>query len=224
MANVTARIKIKGKNFEVLVDCDKALAFKKGQGDIRNVISADGVFFDLRKPMTPTEKELIEHFKTKDLLAVASKIVKEGEIMLPAEYKSKARDEKVKQIIDFISKSCSDAKGMPHTPDRIKKAMDEAHVVVDDRKKADEQIPEIIKKLQAVIPLKFESKKIHVQVSSVHASKVYGLLKEYAEKEDWLSDGSLSCLLNIPVGALMNFFDRLNAVTHGEAITKEIKA
>ena len=34
MANVTAKIKLNGKNFEILVDCDKALAFKKGKGII----------------------------------------------------------------------------------------------------------------------------------------------------------------------------------------------
>ena len=48
-------------------------------------------------------------------------------------------------------------------------------------------------------------------------------IQEYKEKEDWLSDGSLEVILNIPVGITMDFYDRLNKITHGSALTSEVK-
>lgn len=223
MANVTARIKLKGRNFEILVDCDKALAYKKGQAIIEDAMASDRIFSDLRKGLSASEKELNEFFKTKDVKLAASKIIKEGEVQLPAEYKSKIKDDKAKQIVDLISRSCTDAKGIPHTPERIKKAMDEAHVQIDDRRDAEGQVSEIIKKLQPILPLKFESKKIQLKVPATYAGKVYGILHGYILKEEWLSDGSLLCILQMPAATQMSFYDKLNSITHGEAITQEIK-
>ena len=41
-------------------------------------------------------------------------------------------------------------------------------------------------------------------------------------KEEWLSDGSFLCVIEKPAASLMDFFDKLNAITHGSALTKEI--
>ena len=56
----------------------------------------------------------------------------------------------------------------------------------------------------------------------MHTGKAYGLLAEYKEKEEWLSNGDLQITLNIPVGIQMEFYDKLNSITHGSAITEEI--
>ena len=68
-----------------------------------------------------------------------------------------------------------------------------------------------------------ETKKIKIKIPVEHTGKVYGLINEYKEKEDWHSDGSLEVVLNIPVGMLMDFYDKLNSITHGSAITSEVK-
>ena len=62
-----------------------------------------------------------------------------------------------------------------------------------------------------------------MSVPAVHTGKVYGLLQEYKEKEDWLGNGDLQITLNIPVGIQMEFYDKLNGITHGSAISEEIK-
>jgi ribosome maturation protein Sdo1 len=49
------------------------------------------------------------------------------------------------------------------------------------------------------------------------------LIQEYKEKEDWMSNGNLEVVLNIPVGMLMEFYDKLNSITHGSALTSEIR-
>ena len=49
MAEVTARIKIKGKHFEVQVNLDEALKIKAGKGDITAVSDTFKVFSDIKK-------------------------------------------------------------------------------------------------------------------------------------------------------------------------------
>jgi ribosome maturation protein Sdo1 len=53
--------------------------------------------------------------------------------------------------------------------------------------------------------------------------QAYGIINEYKEKEDWLPDGSLKVIVNIPVGLQMEFYDKLNAITHGSVLSEEIK-
>jgi len=38
-----------------------------------------------------------------------------------------------------------------------------------------------------------------------------------------LNDGSLEMIVNVPSGLIMDFYDRLNSVTHGSAITEDVR-
>jgi ribosome maturation protein Sdo1 len=51
---------------------------------------------------------------------------------------------------------------------------------------------------------------------------VYGLLKEYKESEEWLANGSLQAILNIPAGMQLDFYDKLNHITHGAIHSEEL--
>lgn len=223
MVDVTARIKLKGKKFEISVDCSKALAFRKGQGPMAGVLVADAVFSDLKKGVRVSEDELKATFGTTDVGAITEKIIKEGEVQLPAEYKEKAREAKEKQIIDFIASNSTDPKGIPHTPKRIEEALKQSRVRIYEDKSVEEQISSIIRELQKILPLKIETKKILVKIPAAYTGKVYGLVHDYITKEEWQSDGSLLCVLNLPVAALIGFFDKLNSITHGVATTQELK-
>lgn len=224
MTDVTARLKLKGKNFEILVDLDKALFFKKsGQGSMENILAINTVFSDVKKGLHVSESDLKDAFGTAELEKVAARIVKDGEIQLPAEYRKQEREAKIKQVVDWLSHNCIDPRtGTQHTPDRIEAALHETAVNIDNRP-VQEQIPEIIKKLQVKIPLRIESKKLSVNVPAAYTGAVYGLLHQFKEKEEWLNDGSLLCVVNLPVGMQSEFYDKLNKVTHGAAITQEIK-
>lgn len=223
MVNVTARIKLKGKRFEIAVDCDKALAFRKGKGSMAGVLIADAVFSDLKKGVRVREDELGEVFGTTDVGAIAEKIIKQGEVQLPAEYKEKAREAKEKQIIDFIASNCTDPRGIPHTPKRIEEALKQSKVRIYEDKSVEEQISSIIRELQKVLPLKIETKKVLVMIPAAYTGRLYGLVHDYATKEEWRSDGSLVCVLNLPVATQISFFDKLNSITHGAATVQEVK-
>jgi ribosome maturation protein SDO1 len=224
MTNVEARSKIKGKHFEILVDLDSALKFKKtGQGSIQNILAVSTIFSDIKKGMHASAADLKAAFNTDDIETVAIEIIKHGEIQLPAAYRKEEREAKYKQIVDFLAKNCIDPRtGTVHTAARIETALHEAHVPVDD-KPIQEQIPLIIKELQKLLPLRIETKKLSIKVSASYTGHVYPILKEFKEKEEWLDDGSLLCVVNLPAGMQSEFYDKLNKTTHGSAITQEIK-
>jgi ribosome maturation protein SDO1 len=224
MTNVISRIKAGGKNFEILVDVDKAVEFKKtGKGSIGEIIAIDRIFTDSKKGFHASEKDLEEAFKTKDINAIAEKIIKSGEIQLPMEYKEKQREGKEKQIVDFIVRNAVDPRtDRPYTSERIERSLDEAGVNITN-KPIESQINEIVDKLRPILPIKIETKKLIITVPAQYTGQVYGLLQTYKESEEWLSNGDLKCHVNVPVGFQMEFYDKLNAVTHGSAISEEVK-
>jgi len=224
MTNVIARIKIKGKHFEILVDVDKAIALKKGEGgNIREILAFDSVFIDSKKGKHASESDLKECFGTEDVYIIAEKIIKNGEIQVTAENRSKEREDKIKQIVDFLTRTAIDAaRGVPFTPDRINEALKKAGVNVDNRP-IEEQIPSILQKLKPIIPIKLETKRLKIVIPAIYTGKVYGLIKDYKESEEWLSDGSLSAVIDVPIGLQMEFYDKLNKMTQGSAVTEEIK-
>ena len=87
----------------------------------------------------------------------------------------------------------------------------------------EQQIGRILEKLKHIIPIKIETKKLRVTVPAVHTGKAYGILKEYKEKEEWLANGDLMCIINLPAGLQIDFYDKLNSITHGSSIVEEIK-
>ena len=224
MTSVIARIKIKGKNYETLVDVDKALQLRQGKPvNIENVMSIDKIFYDSKKGLHVSDKDLEDAFGTPEIGKIVEKIIKNGEIQVPKEYKDKERGDKKKQVIDFLSKHAIDSStGNPHTPSRIENALNESGVSIDNRP-VEQQISGIIEKLREILPIKIQKKKLKLIIPSEHTGKVYGLLKEYKEKEDWLSNGDLDVIVSVPVGLLEDFYDKLNSITHGSSISQEIK-
>jgi len=144
-------------------------------------------------------------------------------VQVPKEYRDTERENKRKQIIDFLSKYVIDPRTeKPHTAERISAAIEEAGVNIDNRP-IEQQITKVIEKIRVILPIKIQTKKLKIRIPAVHTGKVYGIISEYKESENWLSNGDLECIINLPVGLQEDFYDKLNAVTHGSAISQEIK-
>jgi len=222
MTSVIARIKIKGKKFEILVDLDRALEFKKEGGNVREVVEVDRIFSDHNKGMASSEDDLKNAFGTNDFEKICEKIIKSGEIQLPTEYKNKELEDRKKQIIEFLVKNTTDQNGNAFTRERIGSALDEAGVRIEN-KPVHEQISRIIKEIKKAIQIKLETKKLKIVIPAAQTGQVYGLVNEYKEKETWKDNGDLEVVINLPVGLQMDFYDRLNSVTHGSAVVEEVK-
>ncbi len=222
MTQTTARIKRNGMDFEVLVDLDDALKFKKGQTDYL-AVEGDRIFKDIKRGDLASKNDLEIAFKTTDPTEIGKIIVKSGDVLTDQEHRDADRDKKVKQVVDFLSKNAVDPQtGNPLTPDRIKSAIEQAHVAIKNAP-IDSQIKEIMDKLSTVIPIKIETKRIKITIPAIQTGKAYGVVSQYKEKENWLNDGSLEVVVSIPAGITLDFYDKLNSATHGSALTEELK-
>ena len=224
MAEVIAKLRQGNKEFEVLVDMEKALEFKQGRGNIENVLSIDAIFTDAKKGLKASDEDMKEAFKTTNILEVASNIIKKGTVQLTAEYRKKLRDAKMKQVVAFLTRNCINPQNnLPHPPQRIENAIEEAGAKINEFKQVDEQIKGIIEQIQKVLPIKIEFKKLAIKIPPAYTGKAYSVLHEFMKKEEWLSDGSLVAVIEIPAGLQMDFFNKLNSITQGSAETKELK-
>ncbi len=218
----TARIKKEGKNFEVLVDLDEALKVRKDEGSINQAVLTEAIFHNLKSGENASESDLMKFFGSTDVSVVAEKIIKNGEVVLPTEYVHKEQEQKYKQVVDFLARNAVSPEGRPYTPDRIMKALQEANVNVKN-KPIDSQISDIMDSLKKILPLKIEIKRLKLTIPAAYTGKAYGVINEYKESEEWLGNGDLQVIVKMPTAMEMDFYDKLNAVTHGSGLSEEIK-
>ena len=223
-----ARIKLGGENFEVVIHPELAIAFKQGQGgqvDVKDALVYDRIFADAKKGLAASEHIMKSVFKTTDALEVARQIIQRGEIQLTAEYRDGLRAEKRKAIVDIIHRAAVDPKtGFPHPPNRIEAALEEAKVRIDEHKKAEDQVQEIVKQLMPILPIKFEVRQIEFRIPAQYAAKSYTILKGFGslQKDSWQNDGSLMAVVEVPAGLQQDLFSELNRLTHGSVESKVV--
>src|SRR3989338_5763198 len=222
MAKVVARIKVKGKHYEIHVDLDEALKVKAGKGDIMAALDVRQIYSDIKKGVIASGKDLMDAFGTSEVIEIARTIIVSGEVQKTQEFRDSEKEAKVKQVINLVVKNAVDQNGRPYTEERIRRASEEVHFNFDNRP-AEQQLTELIHKLKDVIPIKIETKRIKLTIPAQYSGQVYGMFKDYKLSEEWLSDGRLQAILNIPAGLPLEFYDKLNSITHGAVQSEELK-
>tara|TARA_Y100000310_G_C20701911_1_gene830786 strand:- start:2210 stop:2911 length:702 start_codon:yes stop_codon:yes gene_type:complete len=217
---IIARIKKEGKTFEVLVDCDKALEYQEGKIEsLDDVLATQDIYSDVKQGEHASENDMKAVFHTNSAKEVAAIIIKDGEIQLTTEHKAKLREEKRKQILSFIQRQAVDPQsGRPHTRERLEMVMDEAKVKIDEFKKAEDQIEEVLAKMRPLIPIKMETREVELIIPSSYAGSAYNILQRFGKvlKSDWLEDGGLKAVLELPAGLQENLENELNKLTKGD--------
>lgn len=222
-----ARLRKGGEIFEIVIDPDKIIEYRKGKiDDVRVVIHSEQIFNDAKKGMLASEHRLVELLGTDDSLQVCKIILDEGEIQFTQEYRQQIREDKLNKITDIICRNAVDPRThLPHPRTRIENAMSEARIKVDEIKDAEDQVQEIVDKLRSILPIKLAIKEIQVKFPATYAGKAYSSVARYAKiiSENWQSDGSWIGIVEIPAGIQNEFFDALNKLTKGEVETKILK-
>jgi len=220
---VIAKVHRDGKVFEVLVDPEKALAFKKGSPvSIENILVIPQIFKDSKKGERASGSDMEAVFNTTDVFKIAEAIIRHGEIQLTTEQKREITEEKRKEIADIISKQGIDPKTkLPHPPQRILNAMEQAHIVIDPFKPANMQIKDIIDKIQEIIPISFERLRIAAKIPVQFAGKASFAVRKIAEvkKEEWKENYWL-VVMEIPAGMQSEIYSKLNDLTSGQVEVK----
>jgi ribosome maturation protein SDO1 len=224
---VIARLDTHGSRFEILVDPDLALAFRKGKDiDISEILASEDVFKDSKKGDRASEEHIKDVLKVDNTLEAAKVIIQRGDLQLTTQQRKKILDERKKQVITIIARNAINPQTkLPHPPARIERAIEEAKVHVDLLKTAEEQVPDVLKALRPLIPIKFEKKEVAVKVPPQYAGKAVEAVKFFGDKkkEEWQKDGSWISVVEIPAGIMEQFFDELNKITHGDVETKILK-
>lgn len=221
MAQVTARIKAKGKHYEILVDLEAALKVQKGQADVMSAVMSKEVYHELSKGSKVSKEDMMDAFGTTDFTEICKKIIEKGEVQKNQEFRDAEREARVKLVVNLILKNCVDQNGRPYTEERIKRAIEEAKVPIDN-KPAEQQMISIVEHLKKVIPIRIEVKRVKLTIPAQYTGQVYGLLKDFKESEEWLANGSLEVKLSIPSGMQLDFYDKLNNITHGVIQSEDI--
>lgn len=221
------RLSISGERFEILVEPDYALKFKKGEiQDYSKVIAFDEIYADANKGIRVSDEKLKKHLKTDNLQEALKVILKKGELLLTTQQRKQKIEEKRKKIIATISNNYVDPKTkIPHPPQRIEQALQEARISIDPVRDSDEQINGIIDELRKIIPMKSEIHKMKINVPVQFAPQSIGLLKKFSnvESEEWQADGSITAIVNLTPGSKITLIEKLNSLTKGNIIADEIE-
>lgn len=223
---VIARIHKGSDLFEIFVDSDKALDMKEGRPvSIENVLAVREVFTDARKGERAASKDLEKHFPGMDKLKISEDIIRHGEVQLTTEQRRKMTEAKYKEIADIISKQGVDPHtGLPHPPQRITNAMEQARISVDAFKPATAQVKDVVEKLQEILPIRFERLEIAVRVPLEFAGKASFAIRKVSpiKKEEWQSTAWIA-LMEIPAGMQGEMYSKLNDVTGGKCEIKVVR-
>ncbi len=220
---VIARFEKEGHKFELLVDPDLAMEVKKGKEvNMDSLLAVDTVFKDSGQGEEQSEELVKKEFGTSDIGEIAKKIIKHGAVQLTTEQRRDMREKRRREIIQCITRNALNPQtNTPHPPQRIEKALDEINPHIDEFRPAEEQVSEILKEMKKKLPISFEKMQVAVKVPAVHAGKTQSVLHSFdVKKEQWLNDGSIVMVLEIPAGLKNELLNKANKATHGDAEIK----
>jgi ribosome maturation protein SDO1 len=211
----------------VLVDPDGALALRRGDSvNIEDILAVEDIFENASRGDRSAEEDLIKAFETTDVVTIAQKIIKKGEISLTAEQRKQIIENKRRQVIEIIARNAINPQTKtPHPPGRIEQAMREAKVNIDPSKSADELVNIAMKAIRPLIPIRFEEVEVAVKIPADYAPKAYGDIAAFGKviRESWQNNGSWIGVVKIPAGMQTDFYSLINRLTKGEAETKLLK-
>ena len=95
---------------------------------------------------------------------------------------------------------------------------------IDELKSAEQQVGEIVKQINAIIPLAYELRKIELTIPADVSGRAYPVLKQLSAilNETWNNDGSLTVKVEVPAGLQNELFDKLNGIAQGRIESKNI--
>jgi ribosome maturation protein SDO1 len=221
------RYQTHGKTFEVAINPDLVVSFLEGNHvDIQELVESEHIFSDVKKGLFASETELKTIFNTTKIDEIVPIMIKKGEVQFNQKYRDELRQRKYNRIVHLIHKQAIDPRtGLPHPIVRIEASLKEAKVRIDDFKKAEDQLTEIIKKLQPIIPLSCEKTRLELVIPSQYSSQVKYAIANKGKilRETWLDDGGLLLIMEVASGIKMEIISSAQAITKGEASVKEVK-
>jgi len=222
------RLQTHGRRFELLVNPREAWLYLQGEEvDPDDIFESYVVYENISRGQKATHDDIVAVFgEDKDDREIALKILKDGHLQLTAEQRNEILKDKRKEIVDFIHVHCINPReNAPIPKDRIEKAILDLGINIKYRDPVKEQALAIIKQLKPVMPIRMESVKLAIKVPPSYAGPLYGFLHSSGDvlQEEWLNDGSLAVMIQLPAGLQAEFLEEITARTKGKAQVKVLE-
>ena len=209
---VLARLEKGGSRYEILVDPELVETWKADPNSVElaDLLAIDEVWSDAKAGDRPTSDALERVFGSTDLSSCVDKILRDGSIQLTTAQRRQMVDDRMKQIINEIAMTATDPKTkLPHPHIRIENALQEARFKADPFLSVERQVKDAVNILKPIIPLQFITIKLAFKVPGKDYGGVSNLLRDSMQKDQWLSDGSWACVIEVPGGMKNEIISRV---------------
>ena len=209
---VLARFERGGSRYEILVDPELVDNWKEDHSsvELNDLLAVDQVWSDARTGDRPTSEALERVFGSTDLATCVERILNEGSIQLTTSQRRRMVDEMKKKIVNEIATTATDPRTkLPHPRVRIENALDEVRFNADPFLSVEKQVQDAVDLLKPIIPLQFITIKLAFKVPGKDYGGVSQLLRDSMQKEQWLSDGSWACIVEVPGGMKNEIISRV---------------
>lgn len=216
-----------GRRYELLVNPEPAWLFIQGEEvEIDDVFEVYIVYENISRGVKATQDDLNVAFEGLTERETAIKILKEGKLQLTISQRNEILKDKRIEIVDFIHIHCINPReNTPIPKDRIENAILDLGVNISYKDDVKSQALEVIDLLKPIMPIRLESVKLAVKIPPSYTGALYGFLISAGNlvQEEWLSDGSLAVVVNIPSGTQADFLEQITSKTKGKAQVKVLE-
>lgn len=216
-----------GRRYELLVNPEPAWLFIQGEEvEIDDVFEVYIVYENISRGVKATQDDLNVAFEGLTDRETAIKILKEGKLQLTISQRNEILKDKRIEIVDFIHIHCINPReNTPIPKDRIENAILDLGVNISYKDDVKSQALEVIDLLKPIMPIRLESVKLAVKIPPSYTGALYGFLISAGNlvQEEWLSDGSLAVVVNIPSGTQADFLEQITSKTKGKAQVKVLE-
>ena len=216
-----------GRRYELLVNPEPAWLYLQGEEvEIDDIFEVYIVYENISRGVKSTQDDLDVAFEGMTEREIAVTILKEGHLQLTIEQRNEILKEKRKEIVDFIHIHCINPReNTPIPRDRLENAIIDLGVNISYNDDVKSQAMEIIDQLKPIMPIRFESVKLAVKIPPSYTGSLYGYAISSGNliQEEWLSDGSLAVVVQIPSGTQADFLEQITSKTKGKAQVKVLE-
>ncbi len=216
-----------GRRYEMLVNPQPAWMFLQGEEvEIDDIFEVYDIYENISRGVKATQDDVDVAFENMTDREMAVKILKDGKLQLTADQRNEILKEKRAEIVDFIHIHCINPReNTPIPKDRIDKAIIDLGVNISYKEEAKNQALEIIDLLKPVMPIRLESIKLAIKIPPTYTGSLYGYVISAGNliQEEWLTDGSLAVLIQIPSGTQADFLEQITSRTKGKAQVKVLE-
>jgi len=209
------------EQFEVLVDFDLLLEFKKKPEEISvyDVLADNKIFKDQKKGQIASEQTLNTIFENKTEQEILKEILLKGTCQIPTAYINKLREEKKEQIINYIAQEAVNPQTRSkYTPSMISTSFSQITFNVDPQKDFVLQAEEALHLLKRVIPISMQRVLLAIKVPGQYCGSFYGEFrrKGTVKKEFYDDTGNLNINFEISESRLDDVINFIKKNTNNE--------